>query len=104
VFQIGVWNKLTLQKILYAEVYGMTIMEMLEQSAVLTVLGMTVVFAFLWIMIISVNLVGKAIHKLKLDKDVMEAPARPPAAGVPPQVTAAISAAVSTYRENEKPQ
>jgi Na+-transporting methylmalonyl-CoA/oxaloacetate decarboxylase gamma subunit len=37
----------------------MTITEMFEQSAILTVLGMTVVFIFLWLMIICVNLVGK---------------------------------------------
>jgi oxaloacetate decarboxylase gamma subunit len=48
----------------------MTIFEMLEQSAVLTVLGMTVVFAFLWVMIVCVNLAAKLIHKAGLDKDV----------------------------------
>jgi oxaloacetate decarboxylase gamma subunit len=37
----------------------MTILEMLEQSLILTILGMAVVFAFLWLMIICVNWVGK---------------------------------------------
>jgi oxaloacetate decarboxylase gamma subunit len=84
----------------------MTIMEMLEQSAILTVLGMTVVFVFLWIMIVCINVVGKAIHRMGLDRDVQQPPAHPPAAraGTPPQVTAAISAAVNEYRKNEKPQ
>jgi oxaloacetate decarboxylase gamma subunit len=81
----------------------MTIVEMLEQSAILTILGMLVVFAFLWIMIICVNLIGKMIHQLGLDKDVRQPPAYSPAAGAgtPPQVTAAISAAVNEYRKSE---
>jgi oxaloacetate decarboxylase gamma subunit len=87
------------QMVLYAEVYLMTIAEMLEQSGVLTVLGMAVVFAFLWLMIICVNLTGKAIHKMGLDKDVEQTPAA--RTGTPPQVTAAISAAVTEYRKNE---
>jgi oxaloacetate decarboxylase gamma subunit len=82
----------------------MTIIDMLEQSAILTILGMTVVFVFLWIMIISVNLTGKMIHKLGLDKDVRQPPAYSPPAqtGTPPQVTAAISAAVNEYQKTEK--
>jgi oxaloacetate decarboxylase gamma subunit len=91
----------------HAEVYFMTILKMLEQSAILTVLGMTVVFAFLWIMIVCVNMVGKAIHKMGLDRDVQEPPAySSPAArsGTPPQVTAAITAAVHEYRKTEGPR
>jgi oxaloacetate decarboxylase gamma subunit len=81
----------------------MTIMDMLGQSAILTVLGMAVVFIFLWIMIICVNITGKAIHKMRLDKDVQEPPAYSPAAGAgtAPQVTAAITAAVNEYRKGE---
>jgi sodium pump decarboxylase gamma subunit len=41
----------------------MTILEMLQQSAVLTVLGMAIVFLFLWMMIVCVNAVGKLIHR-----------------------------------------
>jgi oxaloacetate decarboxylase gamma subunit len=85
------------QLVLYAEVYLMTIVEMLEQSAILTVLGMVVVFAFLWIMIICVRITGKAIRKLGLDKNVPQPP--PPVTGTPPQVTAAICAAVKEYRD-----
>ncbi|MDR1374797.1 MAG: OadG family protein [Treponema sp.] len=81
----------------------MTIIEMLEQSAILTALGMTVVFLFLWIMIVCVNLTYKAIRKLGMDKDVRQSP--PPAAktGIPPQTAAAITAAVNEYRKNERP-
>jgi oxaloacetate decarboxylase gamma subunit len=81
-------------------------MKMLEQSVVLTILGMAVVFIFLWIMIICVHITGKMIHKMGLDKDVRQPPAYSPPAqsGTPPQVTAAISAAVNEYRKNENPQ
>jgi oxaloacetate decarboxylase gamma subunit len=80
----------------------MTIVEMLEQSAILTILGMTVVFAFLWIMIICINCVGKVIHKLGLDKDVQQAHSPPAKAGTHPQVAAAITAAVNEYRKGEQ--
>jgi oxaloacetate decarboxylase gamma subunit len=80
----------------------MTIVEMLGQSAILTVLGMTVVFVFLWIMIVCVNLTGKAIHKLGMDKDVLQPPSPPAKTGTPPQVTAAITAAVTEYRKTEQ--
>jgi oxaloacetate decarboxylase gamma subunit len=49
----------------------MTILEMLEQSAVLTFLGMAVVFLFLWLMIICVNLTGRLIHQMGWDKDIL---------------------------------
>ena len=81
----------------------MTIAEMLEQSGVLTLLGMGIVFGFLIILIVSVTLMGKIIHALGLDKDT-GAPAKTggaPAAGAGNNaaVTAAISAAVNEYRK-----
>ena len=80
----------------------MTIMEMLGQSGILTVLGMAVVFAFLWIMIIFVNLTGRVIKKFGLDKDVQEATPSAPETGVSQGVTAAIVAAVNEYQKDEK--
>ncbi|MDR1399522.1 MAG: OadG family protein [Treponema sp.] len=86
----------------------MTIWEMFQQSAILTLLGMTVVFAFLWIMIMCVNLVGKLIHKLGLDKDVQPIkPLKPEAPKnanrtISPEITAAITASVTEYRKNER--
>jgi oxaloacetate decarboxylase gamma subunit len=83
----------------------MTIIEMLQQSALLTILGMTVVFVFLWIMVICVNATGKLIHKLGWDKDVRppENTTKPAGGGTTPavsgEVTAAISAAVTEYRK-----
>ncbi|MDR3123042.1 MAG: OadG family protein [Treponema sp.] len=82
----------------------MTIAEMLGQSGVLTLLGMSVVFGFLAIMIICVALTGKLIHALGADKDVMQSAAPAPApvgkttdAGA---VTAAIVAAVAEHQKN----
>ena len=46
----------------------MTIIEMIQQSAVLTVVGMGVVFSFLWLMVISISFVGKLLNK-KTDLD-----------------------------------
>ena len=87
----------------------MTIMEMLGQSGVLSVLGMSVVFGFLVTMIIAITVVGKVIHALGLDKGVSApaaaaaqtaAPAANAAATNAASVTAAISAAVSEYRKS----
>jgi sodium pump decarboxylase gamma subunit len=81
----------------------MTIIEMLQQSAVLTLLGMAVVFAFLWLMIVCVNRVGKLVHALGLDKDVLppENKSSKDTTGIGVKttaVTAAITTAVNEYR------
>jgi oxaloacetate decarboxylase gamma subunit len=79
----------------------MTIAEMLGQSGILTLLGMGVVFGFLFILVLSVTATGKVIHALGLDREAAPPPksaAPEPAAG--DAVTAAISAAVSAYRKN----
>jgi oxaloacetate decarboxylase gamma subunit len=82
----------------------MTIVEMLGQSGVLTLLGMGIVFSFLIILIISVTVAGKIIHALGADKDA----GAPPAAGTggsggkaakTTAVAAAITAAVNEYRK-----
>jgi oxaloacetate decarboxylase gamma subunit len=84
----------------------MTIVEMLGQSGVLTLLGMSIVFGFLIILIISITLAGKIIHALSWDKDVGgpagtgagsgKVPAR---AAANTAVAAAITAAVNEYRK-----
>lgn len=81
----------------------MTIMEMLGQSGILTVLGMSIVFGFLVILIICVSFLGKIVHALKWDKDVTESGQGGSASGGTANnsaVTAAISAAVNEYRKN----
>ena len=47
----------------------MTIFEMLEQSGILTVLGMAVVFIFLWIMIVCISFAGRIIQFTTSKKD-----------------------------------
>jgi len=73
----------------------MTIFEMLEQSGVLTLLGMGVVFGFLIIMVIAISVAGKIIGKFVKDEGVNNA-ATPQKSG---DVPAAISAAVNEYRK-----
>jgi len=82
----------------------MTITVMLEQSGVLTILGMGVVFSFLIILIISISGVGKIINALKLNKELMPhaLAAVPSASANAAAVTAAISAAVKEYRKSNK--
>jgi oxaloacetate decarboxylase gamma subunit len=81
----------------------MTIEVMLEQSGVLTILGMSVVFSFLIILIFAITGVGKIINSLKLNKDLapqtLAASVSAVSAGA---VTAAISAAVNEYRKSNK--
>jgi oxaloacetate decarboxylase gamma subunit len=76
---------------------------MLEQSGVLTLLGMGIVFGFLIILIICVTLMGKITHALGADKDLRQPPKAPAGAAAPgagnAAVTAAISAAVNEYRK-----
>jgi oxaloacetate decarboxylase gamma subunit len=74
----------------------MTIATMLGQSAILTVLGMSVVMGFIVIMIIALGFVQKFLHALRLDVDetaepVFVAPAPAPA---PAQVAASSNNAV----------
>ena len=82
----------------------MTILEMLQQSTVLTVLGMGVVFAFLWLMVACVTLTAKLIHKMGLDKDIEQQQYKPPqesSGTVRPEIIAAITAAVTEYQKKE---
>jgi oxaloacetate decarboxylase gamma subunit len=75
---------------------------MLGQSGVLTILGMSVVFGFLALMVVCVTLTGKFIHAIGADKDVMQRAAPAPAAGGadPGAVTAAIASAVAEYQKD----
>lgn len=57
----------------FGEVGGdaMTIVEMLGQSGILTLLGMGIVFAFLFIMVIIINLAGKLMSVRSLNDNAM---------------------------------
>jgi len=76
----------------------MTIEVMLEQSGVLTLLGMGVVFGFLIIMVIAITVAGKIIGKFVKEEGVKNTAAPAQKSG---EVTAAISAAVNEYRKNQ---
>jgi len=82
----------------------MTIIEMLQQSGILAILGMGIVFLFLIIMVLVINLFGKIINSRISDKDdIFPVKANIPAPSGTvnkPEITAAISAAVSEYRKN----
>ena len=72
---------------------------MLEQSAILTVLGMAVVFAFLWIMIICVNLASKVIGLKGSDKEEAQFNDSAPQGTIPEHIPA-ITAAVAEYQKD----
>lgn len=73
----------------------MTITTMLQQSLLLTLLGMGIVFSFLIIMICFMTLSSKAIKALKLDKEETQKGAAAPVANAQDNaVVAAIAAAV----------
>jgi oxaloacetate decarboxylase gamma subunit len=85
----------------------MTIAEMLEQSGVLTLMGMGTVLLFLAILIVCVILLGKIVHALGGDKDgtakpsATSAPRAANGQGAPgAPVIAAITAAVKDYQAN----
>jgi len=82
----------------------MTIIEMLQQSGILTVLGMGIVFFFLIIMVIVIGQFGKIINtKILNTDDVLPVKADVPApsdTATRPEIIAAISAAVTEYRKN----
>ena len=82
----------------------MTIAKMFEQSLMVTLSGMGVVFGFLIILIIAITLTGKIIHALGWDKTepaAAKAPAPPvPAAQGNAAIAAAITAAITEYRNH----
>ena len=86
----------------------MTILDMLGQSAVLTVLGMGIVFGFLIIMVVCVSIMGKIIQGLGGNKGAAQtaAPslqagfAGTAEAGKSAALAAAISAAVTQYQKD----
>jgi len=85
----------------------MTIFDMLGQSAVLTVLGMGVVFGFLIIMVVCVSIMGKIIQGLGGNEGAEQTvtPSQAGFAGTadtgrPAAVVAAITAAVTQYQKD----
>jgi sodium pump decarboxylase gamma subunit len=63
---------------------------------------MTVVFVFLWVMIICMNGLARLVHKMGWDKDIQPSKKNSPkntSGTASPELTAAISAAVTEYRK-----
>ena len=77
----------------------MTIIEMLEQSAMLTFVGMAVVFFFLWFLAACINFVGKIAQARGWGED--KTPSKKiKETTIKPEIVAAITAAVTEYRKN----
>ena len=73
----------------------MTIIEMLGQSGLLTLLGMCVVFSFIIILIACMKLLQVFVHALKLDKEPTASVVKDDVA-----IVAAIAAAVHDKQLN----
>jgi len=76
----------------------MTIMEMLGQSGILTLLGIGVVFGFLIIMVIVISRVGKLFHTEEAGEIAVVEIKAGYSNNAP--ITAAIVAAVGEYRKS----
>ena len=79
----------------------MTIVDMLGQSALLTGLGMGVVFGFLIILIIFMTITSKVIKALGLDKDVPTSTAGTASAAPAQNNNAVVAAIAAALREKE---
>ena len=78
----------------------MTIQEMLGQSAILTVLGMCVVFAFLIILIGFMNLLRVFVHAAKLDKEAPKSESAAPAPAQADQKAVVVAIAAALHNKN----
>ena len=80
----------------------MTIFQMLNQSGILSVLGMGIVFSFLIILVICVSISGSIFRILEAGKKagVLPEEGALPVSGGAGGIAAAIAAAVSEYRKN----
>ena len=83
----------------------MTIMEMMRQSGVLTILGVGTVFLFLVLMVICVALMGKIVRALGLD-NVMQTPTAKdgPVGKTTANYGATVAAITAAVNEYKKPQ
>ncbi len=78
----------------------MTIEEMLGQSAILTVLGMCVVFAFLVVLIGCMNLLRVVVHAAKLDEEEPKAESAAPVAAAVDQNAVVAAIATALHEKN----
>jgi oxaloacetate decarboxylase gamma subunit len=81
----------------------MTIDQMFNQSGVLALLGMSVVFCFLIILIAVISMAGRFIHSLGLDRDLSaKTVTAPVTGGIDGAVVAAISGALKAHRKQRR--
>ena len=77
----------------------MTIFEMLEQSGIITLLGMGIVFSFLVILVFAISLAGKVINRFVKEPAVQSGSIQSgQRAADSDSVPAVIAAAVHNYR------
>jgi sodium pump decarboxylase gamma subunit len=81
----------------------MNIPEMLQQSGMLAIMGVGTVFGFLFSIVICITIMGNIFHTLEKNKKVQETttknqPNKDPTTNQG-EIVAAITAAVSQYRE-----
>jgi oxaloacetate decarboxylase gamma subunit len=81
----------------------MRITEMLNQSGMMAIIGMGIVFSFLAILIFTVSMIGRLIQSLGLDKETQVKITGGPLTGTAnlQAVVAAIGAAVSQYQKDK---
>lgn len=78
----------------------MTIAEMLNQSIILTLLGMGVVFSFLIILIVFMNLLRLCVHAAGWDKEEPKADATVSAAPAVDQKAIVAAIATALHQKN----
>lgn len=77
----------------------MPVSELIRQSLVIMVVGLSIVFLFLIILILSVDLSHTIIHKFGLDKE--EKPTNDSSSRGDPNIPVVIGAAVSRFRSKK---
>ena len=84
----------------------MTIADMIGQSGTVSLLGMSIVFGFLVIMVITISVLGKIINSFKSEKNISAVSVTAAEGGSKPisanngDIIAAISVAVNKYRKS----
>ena len=83
----------------------MTITDMLGQSAILTVLGVGIVFSFLFLVVIVVSQFDRVFNRgrnreqVKLNEPLNQLPSASTSGETDPKIIAAIAAAITEYQK-----
>ena len=78
----------------------MTIAQMLNQSLILTLLGMAVVFSFLIILIVFMNILRLVVHAAGMDKEAPKAETASSAASAVDQKAIVAAIATALHEKN----